>query len=572
MKKVYVSLNKKAKEAKQIYVGVGNKAKKVKKLYVGDKGKAKLAFESAITIDDLEYMQDFAKFTSAEKKAIRDSMEVEKRYTLTDIRDNNQYQIARLKDGNIWMVDDLKFGGNEETVLTPDTSDVAAEWTLPASNDESFITEDAKDDSIPRFYIDREKDCYLYNWNAVTAGACVGRTTYGAQMFSSVLPCGWKLPMYSGIRELPSLFTTYGLNISGAYWKGEGEAFVGALGAKYPTYSIESDGRIVSYPSTYRRWAGTNGSNEPSGSLDTDKSYGIVLEVSKPTTSEVSTRCYVMVSNSSGEAVRGVVRIDEDYAGQRDKRNWRISDIKYMQDFARLTAAEKQAVRDSMILEQTYTLLDKRDNKPYEVARLKDDNIWMVQNLALGSNDHETVIEKKNSDFDSADTFTLPQGSNTSGFGSNSRNYESIYLDEVYEGYYTPYLATIRQRDYNTMEETTESILPRAWRIPRAEEANTLVTLYEDKMLEAPVSFKRGGRYYYNGSSRVVSRTGEGNYGSYLTSSVLEGSSSMQIFYARETNSKAQGESGGYNNGFNIRGIVRIDEDYTGRLLSGESA
>lgn len=570
MKKVYVSLNKKAREAKQIYVGVGNKAKKVKKLYVGDKGKAKLAFESSITIDDLEYMQDFAKFTSIEKKTIRDSMEVEKRYTLTDIRDNNQYQIARLKDDNIWMVDDLKFGGDEETVLTPDTSDVADEWTLPASNIEAFESNNSEEDSTPRFYANKEEGNYFYNWNAVTAGVNVGRTTYGAQMFSSVLPCGWKLPMYSGIRELPSLLTKYGFIQSGNAFKGDATKLLEAANMKTSTAYIVSKSENT-LQDCYRRWCGTNATNL--SGQPTDKSFGVVLSVS------FSGEDYANVEgsfsrfgadNTYGFQVRGVVRIDEDYAGQRDKRNWKISDIKYMQDFARLTAAEKQAVRDSMTLEQTYTLLDKRDNKPYEVARLKDDNIWMVQNLALGSNDRETIIEQKDSDFDSVETFTLPQGSNKGpGFKVNVRDPNDMYLDDIYGGYYTTYLTTCYQRTWDVHSETTESILPRAWRLPRSEETEALSTAYGDNLIETAPGFQPGGYYYNQNNSSDVRRTGNGIYGVYPTST-WEKSSDFYALYARKTGSKNQSTGIGY--GLNVRGIVRIDEDYTGRLLSGESA
>ncbi len=60
-----------------------------------------------------------------------------------------------------------------------------------------------------------------------------------------------------------------------------------------------------------------------------------------------------------------------------------IPSINYLQDFYGLSDSEREAVFDSMTLHQQYQLIDKRDGKTYYVAKLKDGNVWMTQNLDL---------------------------------------------------------------------------------------------------------------------------------------------------------------------------------------------
>ena len=60
-----------------------------------------------------------------------------------------------------------------------------------------------------------------------------------------------------------------------------------------------------------------------------------------------------------------------------------INDLDYMQDFKSLTASDKTSVLASMTEGQSYNLTDKRDNKTYAVAKLKDGRVWMRENLAL---------------------------------------------------------------------------------------------------------------------------------------------------------------------------------------------
>lgn len=60
-----------------------------------------------------------------------------------------------------------------------------------------------------------------------------------------------------------------------------------------------------------------------------------------------------------------------------------ISDLVYMQDFAKLSKAGKNNVLESMPEGQQYQLKDSRDQKVYYISKLADNNIWMTQNLDL---------------------------------------------------------------------------------------------------------------------------------------------------------------------------------------------
>ena len=64
-----------------------------------------------------------------------------------------------------------------------------------------------------------------------------------------------------------------------------------------------------------------------------------------------------------------------------------VPNLTYMQD---LTSSNKASVLASMIEDQQYFLADKRDSKSYCVAKLKDGNIWMTQNLDLNLDSNKT--------------------------------------------------------------------------------------------------------------------------------------------------------------------------------------
>ena len=63
----------------------------------------------------------------------------------------------------------------------------------------------------------------------------------------------------------------------------------------------------------------------------------------------------------------------------------RVPGLTYMQD---LTSVNKASILSGMTEDAEYYLADKRDDKTYCVAKLKDGNLWMTQNL-----DHDIVTD-----------------------------------------------------------------------------------------------------------------------------------------------------------------------------------
>ncbi len=163
-------------------------------------------------IDDLTYLQDFASLSDTDKQAMIDATPTEVTYTLKDQRDNQDYTIAKLKDGKIWMTKNLNLAGG--TALSADSTDVDSSYIssfstsnnltkenntikLPASvkagfnsNNYSFVYNTGKNTSNCS-----SPGCYsYYSWDAATLGSGRGISTENTDAPYSICPKGWKLP------------------------------------------------------------------------------------------------------------------------------------------------------------------------------------------------------------------------------------------------------------------------------------------------------------------------------------------------------------------------------------------
>ncbi len=125
------------------------------------------------------------------------------RTTLVDERDGNEYTVVKLADGRCWMAANLRLGGDEPVVLTPDDSDVNANWTLLASNPQF-----TRDENNVAFAMNETNGGY-YNWYAATAGSgndtytnTTGRSIDYARY--SICPKGWKLPSANNVNNAES--------------------------------------------------------------------------------------------------------------------------------------------------------------------------------------------------------------------------------------------------------------------------------------------------------------------------------------------------------------------------------
>ena len=130
--------------------------------------------------------------------------------TLIDVRDNQTYKVAKLKDGKCWMVENLNLAGG--TKLSSDTTDFEPTYSLPT--DQGWKSDGSLPDSSESGF-DTANYAYVYNsgnktncgasgqntpcysyysWDAATLGS--GRTisTSNTDAPYSICPKGWKLP------------------------------------------------------------------------------------------------------------------------------------------------------------------------------------------------------------------------------------------------------------------------------------------------------------------------------------------------------------------------------------------
>lgn len=160
---------------------------------------------SSISIYEVSTMQAFSMMTASEKADVVTSMEEERVYVLKDSRDNKTYNIAKLKDGQVWMTSDLNLAGG--TTLNAADSDVPTDnyFTLPTSSKSGFSS-----DSTAYVYnsgneTTNQADCTdsrpcnsYYSWTAATAGRkdASGNivTGNGYNAAYSICPNGWRLP------------------------------------------------------------------------------------------------------------------------------------------------------------------------------------------------------------------------------------------------------------------------------------------------------------------------------------------------------------------------------------------
>ena len=197
---------------------------------------------------------------------------------LTDARDQKQYWVTKLADGNCWMTQNLdldlgvKDGNTDTTVLTPADSDVSRSWTPERSTTTSIFSNSDNTEQYswdPGYWVKSDPDGYsnscgsssgitsfddadctsagwtdvssmtpmddgttntvisgntynahylvgnYYQWNAATAGTG-GADVVGRDATDSICPKGWQLPISNNQNKgfFYLLLDKYGLNSS----------------------------------------------------------------------------------------------------------------------------------------------------------------------------------------------------------------------------------------------------------------------------------------------------------------------------------------------------------------------
>lgn len=212
----------------------------------------------------------------------------------------------------------------------------------------------------------------LYNYYATTAGTISGDSNSTNATYD-ICPAGWRLPT--------------GGNGNFKYYK---------LYNYYPSYSsmrasYNSGGAAFNQPGWFGGGVATSnvnlgltGSFWSSTTYNYNYRYGMYVATSGSTVQ----RDAPMIRNG-GHSIRCILK------------ETNIGSLYYLQDYNSLTAAQKTSVLNSMSYDKVYKLTDNRDNQSYDVAKLKDNHIWITQNLNLGSTTLSTNLTSSNTNVSS---------------------------------------------------------------------------------------------------------------------------------------------------------------------------
>ena len=596
-----------------------------------------------------------------------DSLPLEEQKQLIDERDGKTYWVAKLKDGNCWMTQNLDYDLSvaENQTLTPETSNVTTIRTVVPDN---LWGIDEYIDGGDYYYIDGITQANLsliqandinhhyaigdyYTWTMVTAGlGDFGDFEHAGQDINeSICPAGWRLPtieselaspiagMRSGISEenlddmanysFDNLLKQYG------YVNFDQQTVLDYELRSSPLFFIRhnhfKDGDVKTKTTYY--WS----SRRNHGDMDTGGYYfyndGTVYKDSFNSIGyhlvNASVRC-VAQGNNTFTVIYNVNGGTGSVSPQTEttidpEKTFTIPEANLEKEgFAFIGWSEDQSAtfatyktndeitlnihkpektlyaiympvmqeislwKDTLELEQQIQVKDARDGKIYWVAKLKDGNIWMTQNL-----DYDLSVQANQTSTPATSNVTenrtvVPANTDLATFSTD--NNSIYYLDggDVYyangttktEGYSTlPADDTNRhyaQGDYYSWRAATagqgttsitntdvnESICPAGWRLPTSNSADAnysfgnLVKQYgytgtngsasDATLLASPLFFARGGFV------RSGSLCEQGSGGHYWSSRAYSNSLSAYFldFYSSLVNpSVASNRRGGFS-------------------------
>ena len=391
----------------------------------------------------------------------------------TDAYKNIAYTTASI-NGLCWMTRNLDLPGG--TTLTPSDSNVASNYTLPASRTSTNggVTLDGGFDNnaVADVYNSGSTTCAsgspcysYYSYAAATAGT----NPSSGEAASDICPKGWRLPTNAEYIALKNTYTT-GATLTASPW-------YGVYAGSYLNSSFNDGGSRGYY------WSST--------ARNASYAYYLYLDSSLANTYNRS-KIY-------GFLVRCVLQASD------------ISQISTMQDFATNNAS---AIKNSMAEGQQYTLTDSRDSKSYTVAKIGN-NVWMTKNLDLAGGTTLTAADSNVSagcNLGGTNNCTLP-ASSTSGFSDNATAYvynsnsTTCASNSPCYSYYSYVAATAGTNPEDFDEEATSDICPKGWRLPTRAEFNTLASTYTTgaTLTAAPFYGVYAGSYsnssFYDGGS-----------------------------------------------------------------------
>ena len=142
-------------------------------------------------------------------------------YQLKDSRDNNVYYVARLADGNCWMLDNLRLGSTSTIALTSANTNSNGNFTLPASISSGFNSYTAAQINVAskdtvastKYGSGSGKIGVYYNYCAASAGTICSSSNSSNASYD-ICPKGWRMPTGGSSGEYQALYTAYSSNVT----------------------------------------------------------------------------------------------------------------------------------------------------------------------------------------------------------------------------------------------------------------------------------------------------------------------------------------------------------------------
>ena len=206
---------------------------------------------------------------------------------LTDTRDNNVYAVAKLADGNCWMIENMRLGSsatltasntNNPTIsnLSASVDPTVTAWCTDWNStcvDQSMLNTSNTTSPVANMTSQYDTNVYsygnYYNWYSATAGTRSYNDDYG-QATGSICPLGWRLP--AAADDLANVdFYKLALAVSGqslygsSYYSGSTAETVRAALRTYPNNFINS-GYVWGFVFYYRGAVGSYWSASAYGS------------------------------------------------------------------------------------------------------------------------------------------------------------------------------------------------------------------------------------------------------------------------------------------------------------------
>ena len=480
--------------------------------------------------------------------------------TVVDNRDNEEYIVQRLADGNCWMLDNLRLDPTQVPLETLQGNTNATDESLgylkngggtkPYTANAVTVLETSQSSMWDPYIMTGNKDVVVentpgngsgkagvyYNYCAISAGSyCYsdGNENQGDNVYD-LCPAGWKLPTGSDHddSDYKNLYNVLGqdkntfvekLSFPMAGMRGEFSSMT-----VYWTHTYSSNDNMYTLEFNVSEWNG-------------NRNYNIWFQEDKFRNNIMLARC--------------VMKKD-------------LNSVEYLQDVT-------SSVLNNTAVDTIATLKDRRDEEEYVVGKLADGNLWMLDNLRLDLTAVSLDNLKSNTNATDESLTYLKNGGGTGQYAVNGvtsgHNLEQYTLQSPYIN--TEYIDTVPNYHYGAGSGTrgvfynycavsagsycydsspsdtnaSEDICPSGWRLPVSSsdensELRQLRNAYtsQDAFNEAFSYIGSGGFFsnnpptdlssgYFWSSSREISESMYYNYGGMIRG----GTSRARAFSAR---------------------------------------